>query len=239
LLFQENLKPSKGEFPMKKTRPVLLAIMLWVPLANLALAQFALRSTISGTVTDPSKAVMPNVQVVLKDLGRNQTFTTMTNESGLYSFANLTPGSEPKRSPSGKANGRDQVPQRWWESAPAIMRVHLKAREDRPAVSLDPAKASAQLDEIREAGFTVIEIFAPAEGGNSFGGLDTINRYRIDPALGTMDDFQRLVRLAHSKGMAVITFDNLGYCSVEASDFLKACDDVKAGRDSKEARFFL
>jgi hypothetical protein len=148
-------------------------------------------------------------------------------------------GSEPKRSPSGKANGRDQVPQRWWESAPAIMRVHLKAREDRPAVSLDPAKASAQLDEIREAGFTVIEIFAPAEGGNSFGGLDTINRYRIDPALGTMDDFQRLVRLAHSKGMAVITFDNLGYCSVEASDFLKACDDVKAGRDSKEARFFL
>src|SRR5262249_1728519 len=87
--------------------------------------------------------------------------------------------------------------------------------------------------------FTVIEVFAPAEGGDSLGGMDTINRYRIDPALGIMNDFRRLVRLAHSKGMAVITFDNLGYCSVEAPDFLKACDDVKAGRESKETRFFL
>jgi glycosidase len=48
-----------------------------------------------------------------------------------------------------------------------------------------------------------------------------------------------IVRLAHSKGMAIITFDNLGYCSVEGPDFLKACDDVKAGRESREARFFL
>jgi len=147
--------------------------------------------------------------------------------------------SELKRSSSGDDRGRDQVPRKWWESVPAIIRVHLKAREDRPALSLDPAKSSAQLDEIREAGFTAIEIFAPAEGGSSFGGLDTINRYRIDPALGTIDDFRQLVRLAHSKGMPIITFDNLGYCSVEAPDFLKACDDVKAGRDSREARFFL
>lgn len=148
-------------------------------------------------------------------------------------------GPQPERSPLDSSSGRHQVPRRWWESAPGIMRVHLKAHGDRPALSPDPAKTSAQLDEIREAGFTAIEIFAPAEGGNSFGGLDTINRYRIDPALGSMDDFRRLVRSAHSKGMAVITFDNLGYCSVEALDFLKACDDVKAGRESKETRFFL
>ena len=149
------------------------------------------------------------------------------------------PELQPKRSLPNDASARHQVPRRWWESAPGIMRVHLKARDGRPALSLDPAKASAQLDEIREAGFTAVEIFAPAEGGNSFGGLDTIDRYRIDPALGSMDDFRRLVRLTHSKGMAIVTFDNLGYCGVEASDFLKACDDVKAGKDSKEARFFL
>jgi hypothetical protein len=95
------------------------------------------------------------------------------------------------------------------------------------------------LDQLLAQGINAIEIFAPAEGGRSFGGLDTINRYRIDPALGTMDDFRRLVRIAHSKGMAIITFDNLGYCSVEAPDFLKACDDVREGRDTKEARFFL
>jgi len=56
------------------------------------------------------------------------------------------------------------------------MQVHLKTREERSAVSLRPVKASAQLDQIREAGFTAIEVFAPAEGGNSFGRLDTINR---------------------------------------------------------------
>jgi Carboxypeptidase regulatory-like domain len=74
---------------MKRIPMTLLAILL---LATTALAQFTLRSGVSGLVTDPSKAVMPNVQVVLKDLDRNQTFTSTTNESGLYSFANLTPG---------------------------------------------------------------------------------------------------------------------------------------------------
>jgi hypothetical protein len=44
------------------------------------------------------------------------------------------------------------------------MRVHLKARDDQLPLSLDPQKASAQLDEIREAGFITIEIFAPAGG---------------------------------------------------------------------------
>jgi glycosidase len=76
------------------------------------------------------------------------------------------------------------------------------------------------------------------EAGNSFLGLDTINRYRVDPRIGTMDDFRRLVELAHAKGLKIISIDNLGYSSVEAIDFLKACDDVKAGRDSREARFY-
>ncbi|MEW5975785.1 MAG: alpha-amylase family glycosyl hydrolase [Acidobacteriota bacterium] len=148
-------------------------------------------------------------------------------------------GSEPKRSPSSNTTGSDRIPQKGWESAPAILRRHLKARHDRPALSLDPSKTSAKLDKIRESGFTAIEIFAPAQGSNSFGGLDTIEGYKIDPALGTTDDFRRLVWLAHSKGIAIITFDNQGYCSVEASEFLKVCEDVKAGRNSKEARFFL
>jgi glycosidase len=54
-----------------------------------------------------------------------------------------------------------------------------------------------------------------------------------------MDDFHGLIELAHARGMAVVAFDNLGYSSVEAVDFLKACDDVKAGRASKEASFYL
>jgi hypothetical protein len=54
-----------------------------------------------------------------------------------------------------------------------------------------------------------------------------------------MDDFKRLVDLAHQKRMWIVSIDNLGYSSVEALDFLKACDDVRAGRDTREARFYL
>ena len=101
------------------------------------------------------------------------------------------------------------------------------------------AAASKRLDEMRAAGISAIEVYAPAEGGNSFIGLDTINRFRLEPKVGSMDDYRQFVRLAHARGIRVINIDNFGYSSVEALDFLKACDDVKAGRDSPEARFYL
>ena len=120
-------------------------------------------------------------------------------------------------------------------------RSRASGREGRRATASrsSAVRAAAALDDLRKAGFTAVEVFAPAHGGKSFGGLDTIDRYRVDPALGTMEDFRGLIELAHARGMAVIAFDNLGYSSVEAVDFLKACDDVKAGRASKEAAFYL
>jgi len=69
--------------------------------------------------------------------------------------------------------------------------------------------------------------------------LDTKDFYRIDPEIGTMDDFRRLVRLAHSKGLAVVIFLNVGYFSVEAADFLEASRDKKANRNSEKTKWFL
>ena len=69
----------------------------------------------------------------------------------------------------------------------------------------------------KKEGITALEIFAPEEGGNSYDGLDAIDRFRLDPALGSMQDFRRLVQQAHHAGLAVVTFQNLGYSSVEAS----------------------
>src|SRR5262249_16008127 len=129
----------------------------------------------------------------------------------------------------------------WWESAAATIPVFLRDRPGKDAVfPLVPASAaSKRVGEMRAAGISAIEVYAPAEGGNSFLGLDTINRYRIEPKVGTMDDFKVLVRLAHAKGIRVINIDNFGYSSVEAVDFLKACDDVKAGKDTRAARFYV
>ncbi len=138
------------------------------------------------------------------------------------------------------AAGRQSIPQRWWETTPTICRVSLRPSGPRIALPIkDPARLSAVLDEMKAKGIHALEVFAPAEGGASYGGLDTINRYRIHPEAGTMDDFKRLVRVAHDKGLPIITFDNLGYSSVDAVDFLKACDDIKAGRDSRESKFYL
>jgi hypothetical protein len=103
----------------------------------------------------------------------------------------------------------------------------------------DEERVKAALDDLLAQGITAVEVFAPAEGGRSFGGLDTIDRYRLEPSAGTMDDFRRFVRLAHDRGMAVISFDNLGYSSVEAVEFLKAADDVREGRRTREATFFV
>jgi hypothetical protein len=151
----------------------------------------------------------------------------------------------PAAAPPGKESEvmegtRTALPPRWWESVASITRTRLRSRGGQPGLPIkDQVKLSAMLDDMRAQGIASLEIFAPAHGGNSFGGLDTIDRYRIDPAFGDMNDFRRLVRMAHSKDMPIITFDNLGYCSADAPTWLKACDDVRAGKDSKEAHWFL
>lgn len=119
-------------------------------------------------------------------------------------------------------NGRELVAKRWWESVPSIYWTSLRASRGHAAVPLkDPDALSKWLDEIKAQGFYALEIFSPAEIGTG-GGLPTIDHYRIDPDLGTMDDFRQLVHLAHSKGLPIITHQQLSYSGIEAPHFLKA-----------------
>ena len=131
------------------------------------------------------------------------------------------------------------LPQRWWESASAIRTVSLKDDTRFPQLAIEPAKAEAQIKAIKEQGFTGLNIFGPADGGKSYNGLDARDHYRIEPKYGTMDDFRRVVRTAHNLGMSVIIFENVGYSAVDAPSFLKACDDVREGRASRESNWFF
>jgi hypothetical protein len=76
----------------------LLAAALFVLLA-LALTPVALRAqtqttgAITGVVTDPSDAVVPNARVALKDNDRGTTQQTQTSTAGVYRFFLLIPGS--------------------------------------------------------------------------------------------------------------------------------------------------
>src|ERR1700761_3857567 len=122
--------------------------------------------------------------------------------------------------------------QPWYISAAAIHRVMLKPHEQYwgfEHLAMDPANAKQQMLEWKNQGISALEIFAPEEGGNSYDGLDAKDRFRLDPGLGSIHDFERIVAQAHHLGFRVITFQNLGYSSVQAPQFLKAEDDVRKG----------
>jgi glycosidase len=124
------------------------------------------------------------------------------------------------------------LPPRWWETAAAIARPYLKARGQ----TLNDL--AGKLDEYQALGIDTLEVFAPCQGGVCYNGLDTLDYYEIDPAIGTLDDLRNLIERAHQRKMAVILFLNLGYGHEQFPAFLKACDDVRAGVESAETRMF-
>jgi hypothetical protein len=71
--------------------PLLTAIFA-VLLTISAVAQSLVSGDITGVVSDPSGAVIPNATVTLKNNGTGQTQNGTTNSSGVYRFSLLTPG---------------------------------------------------------------------------------------------------------------------------------------------------
>ncbi len=122
---------------------------------------------------------------------------------------------------------------RWWERAVAVTRPALKKDGQTLGDIIEG------LDELHELGFDAVEVFAPCEGGLAYGGLDALDFCRIDPAIGTMADFLRLVAAAHARGIAVIPFLNLGYVHEQYPAFLRACDDMARGATTDDTRLFL
>lgn len=58
-----------------------------------AAAQTSTTGDLTGVVTDPTGAVVPNVEVRLKDLQKGETYETKTNDAGVYRFSLLSSGS--------------------------------------------------------------------------------------------------------------------------------------------------
>lgn len=81
-------KPSPSSFLSFAFHLGLLALTLTL-CAPAAMAQF--RASISGTVMDPTGAVIPGATVTLRDLATNRTQTAKSNGSGAYVFNQLPP----------------------------------------------------------------------------------------------------------------------------------------------------
>ena len=73
-----------------KSWVLLLALALFTP--GVMLAQNIVTGGISGTVTDPSGAVVPNATVTLKSNSTGAAQTTTTGATGLFNFPLLKPG---------------------------------------------------------------------------------------------------------------------------------------------------
>ena len=69
-----------------------LILALLVAFGPAASAQSLIAGDITGTVTDPTSAVVPNVTVDLKNLDTGATATATTNGEGVYRFTLLKPG---------------------------------------------------------------------------------------------------------------------------------------------------
>jgi len=91
---------SDGEFTffpgrthVKASTSRSLAFCLLVILASFDLfAQSASTGALTGTVFDPAGAVVSNATIILRNNGTRQTFTDVTDPSGIYRFALLPPG---------------------------------------------------------------------------------------------------------------------------------------------------
>jgi hypothetical protein len=70
-------------------QPALLSMLLCLPLAANAQSD---SSSLSGTVTDPSGAVVPNARVTAHNDSNGQDRVVQTNGSGSYTITNLSPG---------------------------------------------------------------------------------------------------------------------------------------------------
>jgi hypothetical protein len=71
-------------------RPVFISGLLVLFCASFVKAQTA--TTLGGTVSDSSGALIPGVTVTATNLGTGIVTTVYSNESGVYQFANLQPG---------------------------------------------------------------------------------------------------------------------------------------------------
>src|SRR6058998_134751 len=67
-----------------------LFLLCFVMPAN-AIAQSS-NAALGGTVADPSGALIPGVEITATNTGTGVASTTISNESGAYSFPSLQPG---------------------------------------------------------------------------------------------------------------------------------------------------
>ncbi|MGH9847219.1 MAG: carboxypeptidase-like regulatory domain-containing protein, partial [Blastocatellia bacterium] len=83
-------RSARGGLNLTQT---VFALILWLTLAGAGLAQTASTGALSGTVTDPTGAVVPGVQIKVTSEATGETRTVTSRSDGSYVVPLLSPGS--------------------------------------------------------------------------------------------------------------------------------------------------
>src|SRR5580704_13627488 len=89
---------------MKKTCLVCLSVLVFAAIPSLLGQAASGTATISGLVTDPSGAAIPDAEVTVRNVATNVSRPLRSNDAGLYQAVALQPGDyEVKASKAGFA----------------------------------------------------------------------------------------------------------------------------------------
>jgi hypothetical protein len=91
LKWQDDGKPRTAQVGIMYKVPALLLVLL-LSLYPCALRAQSTNASITGRVTDPSKATIADAKVAAVNTGTNFGYETATNGAGEYTLANLRPG---------------------------------------------------------------------------------------------------------------------------------------------------
>lgn len=90
------------------------------------------------------------------------------------------------------------------------------------------------LDHVLEVGANAI-YFTPIFRATTNHRYDTVDYFSIDPTLGTLDDFDELVRACHDRGIKVVLDAVLNHCGIEHPAFV---DVMAKGWDSPHVNWY-
>jgi carboxypeptidase family protein len=115
---------------------------LWAVVAP-AVAQEA-SATVTGVVSDPSGAAIPNAQINLTNLNTAVVRTTKTNNDGAYAFLNVVPGRYTVQASAGGFASVTQSAVTLEVNQTATFDFHLAVGDTKTSVTVEAAAASVE-----------------------------------------------------------------------------------------------
>lgn len=79
---------------------------------------------------------------------------------------------------------------------------------------------------------------SPMMPSKSYHKYNVRDYFNIDPEFGTLDDFDELIKKSHDRGVKVIIDLVLNHSGDDHEFFVKACDELREGKDDGYARYY-